>query len=87
MNVRFRDHRRQERDIVDAGRQVRQQTADPLAALAKLPPFPGARHHGARLALKELDLAAGIELLAVSLAEGGLKSNVSHWLAAPDMKS
>ena len=71
MNVRLRDHRRQERDVVDTGRQVRQQVADPVAALAVLPPFPGAGHDGARLALEQLDLAAGIELPAVSLDERG----------------
>ena len=67
VHVRLGDHRRQERDVVDAGRQVRHEIADPAAALAVLPPFPGAGHHRAGLALEQLDLAARIELLAVPL--------------------
>ena len=48
-------------------RQVRNEIADPLAALAVLPPFPRAGHHGAGLALEQLDLAPRVELLAVLL--------------------
>jgi hypothetical protein len=66
VNVGLRDHRRQERDVVDTGCEMRQQVADPLAALAVAAPFPGAGHDRTRLALKQLDLAAGIEFLAGS---------------------
>ena len=47
--------------------QVRHQVADPLAALAVLLPLPGALHHAPGRALEQLDLAAGVELLAVLL--------------------
>ena len=61
---------------------MRKQVADPVAALAVLPPFPGAGHDGARLALKQLDLAAGIEFPAVSLVRGRAYSRTCRtgWL-------
>ena len=43
-----------------------QQIADPFAALAVLPPAPGALHDMAGIGLKQLDAAAGIERLPVA---------------------
>ena len=59
MDVGLRLHRMDERHVVDTLGQVRQQIADPLAALAVPPPLPGALHHGAGVALKQFQLAAG----------------------------
>jgi hypothetical protein len=56
-----------ERDVVGAVRNVRHQAAHPFAALAVLLPIPRALHHFAGIALEQLDLAAGIELLPTAL--------------------
>ena len=56
-----------ERHVIDTGRQVGHQAADVLAARAVLLPCPGALHDRPRRALEQLDLAAGVELLAVPL--------------------
>ena len=69
MHVRFRNHGMHERQIVSAGCQVRRQTTDPFSGVAVLFPFPRAGHDCAGAALKELDLAARIEFLAVALDE------------------
>ena len=66
MHVRLRDHRMDERHLVDATGQVRNQIADPFAALAALPPLPGALHARAGVALKQFDLLARIKRLAVA---------------------
>src|SRR5262249_28071860 len=44
VNIRLRDHRGQECDVVNTSRQMRQQVAYPLTTLSVLPPFPGAGH-------------------------------------------
>ena len=64
VNIRFRDQRSDERDVVNARSRVRKQVADPLAALSVLLPTPRARHHHARIALKQLHLFARIPLFA-----------------------
>ena len=61
-----------ERDVVHASRRMRQQVADPLAALAVLLPAPRARHHHTGVALEQLDLFAGIQLLAGMLDQSRL---------------
>src|SRR5262249_40369650 len=67
VDVRLRDHRVDERHVVDATGKVWQQPAYPSAALSVLSPFPGARHAGARRALEELNFASRIQLLPVPL--------------------
>src|SRR4051812_43790258 len=57
----------QERDVIHASRDVGHQRRDILAALPILLPFPRAFHDRARRTLEQLDLAAGIEFLAVLL--------------------
>ncbi len=70
--VRLGDHRMDKRHVVDAGSQMRHQVAHPLTALAILLPAPGACHAGAGITLKQLDLLAGVERLAVELDQLGL---------------
>src|SRR5438270_5700286 len=52
-----------ERQLIHTRAQVRDQVADPFAAMSILLPIPGALHDRSWLALKELDLAARIEFL------------------------
>src|SRR3954467_12195457 len=46
---------------------MRQQGAEPLAALTVLLPVPGTSHYSAGTALKQLHVSAGIEFPAISL--------------------
>ena len=61
-----------EGDVIHTRPDVRQDIADPLAALSTLLPCPGAVHDHARLALKQLDLLARIPRLACFPIEQGL---------------
>ena len=61
-----------ERNVVRARADVRHEVADPFATLAVLLPAPGAGHAIAWIALKQLDLLARIEGLAVAANELGL---------------
>ena len=69
VHVRLRDHRMDERDVVDALAECRDRIAEPFAALAVLPPAKRRIHHLVRRRLKQLDRFARIELLAVMLRE------------------
>src|SRR5687768_3664755 len=53
-----------ERHVVHARSEMRQQIANPLAAPAMLLPAPRARHHYTGVALEQLDLLARIPLLS-----------------------
>src|SRR5262249_26049094 len=57
--------------VVDASGKMRDEFADPLAALTVLLPPPGALHYGPRVALEKLNFVAGVEPLAVTLDEVG----------------
>ena len=72
MDVRFRNHGVNERHVVDAAGQVRHQVAHPFAAVAVLPPGPGAFHALPGVALEQLDFFARIERLAVAANQLGL---------------
>ena len=73
VDVRLRDHRMDERDVVDARGQVRHQVAHPFAALAVLLPVPRALHARRPGSLwNSSTLSPGIELLAVRLISRGL---------------
>src|SRR5262249_7347846 len=67
VDVAFGLHGIDERHIVHAFCQMREQGADPSPALPVLLPLPWAGHDRARRALKKLDLAARIEFLPVTL--------------------
>src|SRR6185437_10905173 len=56
-------------DVIRARADMRDEIADPLAALAPWLPVPRTLHHGARIALKKFHPAAGIELFAAALDE------------------
>ena len=69
MDVRPRHHRHQERHVVHAHGQMRQQAAHPATALSALPELKGRLEHSARLAGGRLDafVCARVELLPVAL--------------------
>jgi len=55
-----------ERHLIDATAEARDQAAKPFSGLAVRLPIPRAFHAGPRLALEQLDLAARIEFFAVA---------------------
>ena len=69
MHVRLRDHRMNERDVVDTVAERRDRIAQPLAAVAILPPLKWRLHHFIWRRLKQFDRFARIEFLAVVLGE------------------
>src|SRR5262249_24363159 len=67
VDVRFGSHRVDEGHVIDAGRQVGQETANIPATLSVLLPAPWTLHAITRQALEKLDLATRVERLAVAL--------------------
>src|SRR6266436_287745 len=60
-----------EGDIVGTGAEVRDEVADPFAALAVLFPVPGTFHHRARIALEQLHFATGFKFFSAAFDELG----------------
>jgi hypothetical protein len=87
MGVGLLAQRHQERHIIDAGRQVGENTAHPLAPLSMLPERKRALHQFARCARRGLDISPKSNFWPCRRSGSGLSSNVSVWLTPPFMRS